>query len=73
MYKASPIGKILILNENESYDMYQNAILQRNLFVTAYDYDNTMIVIDFLIHVLLLHLHLCGREVWTGYFESLCL
>ena len=38
MYKASPIGKIFnFFNENESYDMYHNAILQQNLFVTAYD------------------------------------
>ena len=38
MYKVSPIGKILnFLNENENYDMYHNAILQRNLFITAYD------------------------------------
>ena len=34
MYKASPIGK---KNINENKDSDHNAILKRNLLVTAYD------------------------------------
>ena len=34
MYKASPIGK---KNINENKDNDHNAILKRNLLVTAYD------------------------------------